>query len=92
MMLVNGVSRFDLVGRTLRAVEEAGAAAGAGEEERVNGLDVKGLLGEVERRVQEVKRFIVEHGKGEFIWIFYTTQARFGRLRSDEANMHHRPG
>lgn len=72
MMLVNGVSRFDLVGRALRAVESAGAAGGvAGEEERVKGLDVKGLLGEVERRVEEVKRFIAEHGKGELISVCF---------------------
>ena len=57
MMLVNGVSRFDLATRALRA-----AAEGGDKEER------EGVVREVERRVGEVRKFIGEHGKGEFIF------------------------
>jgi xylulose-5-phosphate/fructose-6-phosphate phosphoketolase len=56
MMLVNGVSRFDLAEGALRA--------GAERNEAVRGC-LEGCLGEVRRRVDEVRRFIAEHGKGE---------------------------
>jgi xylulose-5-phosphate/fructose-6-phosphate phosphoketolase len=56
MMLVNGVSRFDLAEKALRA--------GAERNEAVRGC-LEGCLGEVRRRVDEVRRFIAEHGKGE---------------------------
>jgi xylulose-5-phosphate/fructose-6-phosphate phosphoketolase len=58
MMLVNGVSRFDLAEGALRAVAERNEEVRKGLEE---------LVGEVKRRVAEVKKFIREHGKGECI-------------------------
>jgi xylulose-5-phosphate/fructose-6-phosphate phosphoketolase len=58
MMLVNGVSRFDLAEGALRAVAERNEEVKKGLEE---------LVGEVKRRVAEVQKFIREHGKGECI-------------------------
>ena len=58
MMLVNGVSRFDLAEKALRA--------GAERNEAVKGC-LERCVGEVRRRVEEVRRFIGEHGKGELI-------------------------
>ena len=55
----------------MRAVVDAGGAGGVDGEERVKGSDVEELLGEVERRVAEVRRFIVEHGKGELISVCF---------------------
>lgn len=57
MMLVNRVSRFDLAKKALRA--------GAERNEAVRGK-LDGLLSEVDGRVKEVRKFILEHGKGEF--------------------------
>lgn len=54
MMLVNGVSRFDVA----RWAVEAYKGWGEGERER--------LVGEVEGRVEGVKRFIAREGKGEY--------------------------
>lgn len=55
MMLVNQVSRFDLAEKALRA--------GAERNEAVRG-EVERCVGEVKRRVEGVRKFIVEHGKG----------------------------
>lgn len=54
MMLVNGVSRFDVAKWAL--------LKGSERNEEVD----KGLVGEVDRRVEEVLKFIREHGKGEY--------------------------
>ncbi|KAK4149339.1 XFP N-terminal domain-containing protein [Chaetomidium leptoderma] len=54
MMLVNRVSRFHVAEKALRAGAE-------GNEKVREGLE--GCLGEVEKRVEEVRRYIVEHGK-----------------------------
>ncbi|KAK4097268.1 D-xylulose 5-phosphate/D-fructose 6-phosphate phosphoketolase [Parathielavia hyrcaniae] len=54
MMLVNGVSRFDLAEAALRAVAERNE----GVRERLDEL-----VGEVRKRVEAVRRFIAEHGK-----------------------------
>jgi xylulose-5-phosphate/fructose-6-phosphate phosphoketolase len=62
MMLVNRVSRFDVAQKALRA--------GAEVNEEVKGVLEK-CLGEVKKRVEEVRRFIVEHGKGEVASIFF---------------------
>lgn len=56
MMLVNCVSRFDVVARALRA--------GAKNNEEVRGK-LDGLLKEVDKRVREVRDYIASHGKGE---------------------------
>ena len=53
MMLVNGVSRFDVASWAVKAWQ--------GSEE---GTKTK-MVGEVEGKVKEVKRFIEENGKGE---------------------------
>ena len=58
MMVVNGVSRFAVAERALRA----GAGPGGNEEVR-KGLE--GLVGEVRRRLEEVRKFIREFGKGK---------------------------
>jgi xylulose-5-phosphate/fructose-6-phosphate phosphoketolase len=57
MMLVNCVSRFDLVERALKA--------GAQRNEEVKGMLNQGLK-EVEKRVKEVRDFIAANGKGKF--------------------------
>ncbi|KAK1763466.1 D-xylulose 5-phosphate/D-fructose 6-phosphate phosphoketolase [Phialemonium atrogriseum] len=54
MMLVNCVSRFDVVARALRA--------GAKNNEEVRGK-LDGLLKEVDKRVREVRDYITSHGK-----------------------------
>ncbi|KAL1837373.1 hypothetical protein VTJ49DRAFT_3955 [Mycothermus thermophilus] len=53
MMLVNGVSRFDLAEEALRAVGEVGR--------EVEGVEA--AVEEARRRREEVKKFIGEHGK-----------------------------
>ncbi len=58
MMMVNGVSRFAVAERALRA----GARPGGNEEVR-KGLE--GLVGEVGRRLEEVRKFIRDFGKGK---------------------------
>jgi xylulose-5-phosphate/fructose-6-phosphate phosphoketolase len=58
MMLVNGVSRFDLAQRALKAGAEANPKVRRVLEE---------CLAQVRERVEEVKRFIGEHGKGELL-------------------------
>jgi xylulose-5-phosphate/fructose-6-phosphate phosphoketolase len=57
MMLVNCVSRFDLVERALKA--------GARRNEEVKGMLEEGLK-EVKERVKAVREFIVGNGKGKF--------------------------
>ncbi len=59
--MVNGVSRFAVAERALRA----GAGPGGNEEVR-KGLE--GLVGEVGRRLEEVRKFIREFGKGKCIF------------------------
>ncbi|KAK4245787.1 Xylulose 5-phosphate/Fructose 6-phosphate phosphoketolase [Corynascus novoguineensis] len=59
MMLVNRVSRFDLARKVLRA--------GAGRNGEVKGK-LEGLLREVKGRVEDVKKFIFEHGKTDDIY------------------------
>ncbi|KAH6614417.1 XFP N-terminal domain-containing protein [Chaetomium sp. MPI-SDFR-AT-0129] len=54
MMLVNRVSRFDLANKALRA--------GAERNEGVR-KELDGLLSDVDRRVKDVRKFILEHGK-----------------------------
>ncbi|KAK4118974.1 D-xylulose 5-phosphate/D-fructose 6-phosphate phosphoketolase [Parathielavia appendiculata] len=54
MMLVNGVSRFDLAEAALRAAAERN-------EEVKKGLE--GLVAEVKKRVETVRKYITEHGK-----------------------------
>ncbi|KAL2194191.1 XFP N-terminal domain-containing protein [Corynascus similis CBS 632.67] len=54
MMLVNGVSRFDLARKALQV--------GADRNVEVKGQADR-LVGEVDRRVEDVRQFIVEHGK-----------------------------
>ncbi|KAK3989103.1 phosphoketolase [Cladorrhinum sp. PSN332] len=56
MMLRNGVSRFDLAARALKA-----AAAGGKNEHIKQGLD--GFLAEIKKKVEEVRQFIDEEGK-----------------------------
>lgn len=57
MMLVNHVSRFDVVYRALRA--------GASQNEKVK-KQLAGCLKDVGKWVESVRRFIAEHGKGMF--------------------------
>jgi len=57
MMLVNHVSRFDVVDRALRA--------GASQNEQVK-KQLDGHLEDVRKRVESVRQFIVEHGKGTY--------------------------
>jgi len=69
MMLVNRVSRFDLAEKALRA--------GAEENSEVKKV-LEECLGEVKRRVEEVRRFIVEHGKGELLPLFSILRVTIG--------------
>jgi len=57
MMVVNGVSRFDVVKWAIKRGVEGGVL-GEGEGGRV--------LNQIERKEQSVRGFIREHGKGEF--------------------------
>ena len=62
MMLVNGVSRFD--------VAKWAISKGAEANKEVRG-DLDRLVKEVEGRVDKVRRFIAEHGKGEYRGVRY---------------------
>ncbi len=56
MMLVNCVSRFDVARRALRAAAEGNEEVGKG---------LGWYLRQVDAKVEEVRQFIAEHGKGE---------------------------
>ncbi|KAK4136018.1 D-xylulose 5-phosphate/D-fructose 6-phosphate phosphoketolase [Trichocladium antarcticum] len=56
MMLVNGVSRFDVAERALRAVAATATECG-------KGLDLEGLVREIRARVEGVRRCIEDKGR-----------------------------
>ena len=58
MMVVNGVSRFAVAERALRA----GAGLGGNEEVK---KELEGLVGEVKKRFEDVRKFIRDFGKGK---------------------------